>query len=273
MDISILVPAVQELFEAGITNSTHRVYKSGDKRYNEFCSNFRLTPYPVTETKLWYFVAYLFKGGLSAGTVKSYLAAVRHSQIARGLGNPHISEMPRLTYIVKGLKRKASNTNARPRFPMTSEILRAMKGVWQINSNRNKTSMLWAATCTCFFGFLRSGEVVVPSDSDYNPAVHLSFGDVSMDNATDPQFLKVTIASKTDPFHQGVRVYLGRTNTDLCQWQQCSATWSVGEQIMAPSSGTTEKGLSRGRDLSRMFVRPYKQWGSTRRNTLDIVSV
>ena len=104
------------------------------------------------ETKLSYFVAFLFKEGLTAGTVKSYLAAVRHSQTSRGLGNPHISEMPRLEYIVKGLKRKASNTNAQPRLPMTPEILRAMKGVWQINADRSKTSMLWAATCTCFSG-------------------------------------------------------------------------------------------------------------------------
>ena len=217
MDISILVPAVQELFEAGIANSTQRVYKAGDKRYNDFCNTFRLAPYPVTETQLSYFVAYLFKEGLSAATVKSYLAAVRHSQIARGLGNPHINEMPRLEYIVKGLKRKAINSNARPRLPMTPEILKAMKEVWRIDSDRNKATMLWAAACTCFFGFLRSGEVVVPSDSEYDATVHLSFGDVRLDNTTDPQFLEVTIkASKTDPFRQGVQVYLGRTNTDLC---------------------------------------------------------
>ena len=104
MDISILVPAVKELFKAGIENSTQRVYKSGDKRY-EFCNTFCLASYPVTETQLLYFVAYLFKEGLSAATLKSYLAAVRHSQIAWGLGNQHINEMLRLKYIVKGLKR------------------------------------------------------------------------------------------------------------------------------------------------------------------------
>ena len=77
--------------------------------------------------------------------------------------------------------------------------------------------MLWAAICTRFFRFLRSGEVVVPLDSEYDPAVHHSFGDVRMDSTTDLQFLEVAIkASKTDPFCQGVRVYLGRTNTDLC---------------------------------------------------------
>ena len=70
MDISILVPAVQELFEAGIANSKQRVYKSGDKRYNDFFNTLCLTPYPVTETQLSYFAAYLFKEGLSAATVK-----------------------------------------------------------------------------------------------------------------------------------------------------------------------------------------------------------
>ena len=70
MDISILVSAVQELFEAGIANSTPRVYKSGDKCYNDFCNTFCLAPYPVTETQLLYYEAYLFKEGLSAATVK-----------------------------------------------------------------------------------------------------------------------------------------------------------------------------------------------------------
>ena len=38
-----------------------------------------------------------------------------------------------------------------------------------------------------------------------------------MDNTSDPHYLQVNIkASKTDPFHQGVFVYLGRTNVDVC---------------------------------------------------------
>ena len=39
--------------------------------------------------------------------------------------------------------------------------------------------------CMCFFGFLQSGEVVVPSNSMYDPAVHLSHGDVWLDNAAN----------------------------------------------------------------------------------------
>ena len=69
----------------------------------------------------------------------------------------------------------------------------------------------------CFLGFLRSGEVVVPSDSAFDPSMHLAYGDVRADNTSSSQFLEVRIkASKTDPFRVGVAVYLGRTNCALC---------------------------------------------------------
>ena len=127
------------------------------------------------------------------GTFKSYLAAVRHSQIAQGLGNSCINEMPRLEYIMKGIKRKATNANPCTRLPVTPEILRAIRRVWQDDLDHSKTMMLWTAACMCFFGFLRSGKVVVPSDSGYDPSVHLSFGDVHLDSIIDPQFLEVRI--------------------------------------------------------------------------------
>ena len=77
--------------------------------------------------------------------------------------------------------------------------------------------MLWAAACICFFGFLRSGEVVVPSQSAYDSAVHLSIGDVRLENTTDPGYVQVQIkSSKTDPFRRGVFIYLGRGDSNLC---------------------------------------------------------
>ena len=62
-------------------------------------------PFPVCEDVLLRFVAYLYKEGLKAGTVKSYLAALRHSQMALGFGDPRIAAMVCLEYVVRGVKR------------------------------------------------------------------------------------------------------------------------------------------------------------------------
>ncbi len=56
----------------------------------------------MSEDSLCLFVAKLFRDGLSAGTVKSYLASVRHRSIAEGLGDPSRKSMHRLEYVVKG---------------------------------------------------------------------------------------------------------------------------------------------------------------------------
>ena len=77
--------------------------------------------------------------------------------------------------------------------------------------------MLWAIACMCFFGFLRMGEVVVPSAAAYDPDVHLSEADVKVDSRSKPSYIEVWIkASKTDVFRKGVTVYLGATGNDLC---------------------------------------------------------
>ncbi len=77
--------------------------------------------------------------------------------------------------------------------------------------------MLWAAASLCFFGFFRSGEITVPSETTYDEGAYLNFEDVTVDCLENPQLLKVRIkASKTDPFRMGVEVFVGRTNCRLC---------------------------------------------------------
>ena len=55
------------------------------------------------------------------------------------------------------------------------------------------------------------------SERDYDPTVHLCFGDVKLDSHESPSLLQVVIkCSKTDPYRQGVSLYIGATNTELC---------------------------------------------------------
>ena len=77
--------------------------------------------------------------------------------------------------------------------------------------------MLWAACCLGFFGFLRAGEMTVPSDTAYDAASHLSFNDLAVDIPGAPTVLRVHIKqSKTNPFRKGVHLFIGQTHSDLC---------------------------------------------------------
>ena len=63
-------------------------------------------------------------------------------------------------------------------------------------------------------GFLWSGEITIPNNSNYDPSSHLNSSDTSVDNFAMPSIIQVRIkASKTDPFRQGVNIHLGRTGS------------------------------------------------------------
>lgn len=117
----------------------------------------------------------------------------------------------------RGLSAIRGSNTPRPRLPITSNIKRALKRGWEMNGASFNNVMLWAAACCCFFGFPQSGEATIPSQSAYDPSVHLSLADVSLDLQTNPQIVSLRIkTSKTDQFRIGVNICLGRTNNDLC---------------------------------------------------------
>ncbi len=77
--------------------------------------------------------------------------------------------------------------------------------------------MLWAALCTGFFGFFRLGEIISPSPIRYDPHIHLTFDDIAVDSLVDTQCILVQVnQSKTDQYHVGATVSLGRSGQDLC---------------------------------------------------------
>ena len=73
-----------------------------------------------------------------------------------------------------------SGSGARERLPITSTMLRKLKGcglcpfMILIQSS-------YAQPAVCLFAFLRAGEMTTP-DEGYNPAVHLSYAGVALDD-------------------------------------------------------------------------------------------
>ena len=183
----------------------------------EFCGKTATVPLPATEKQLCRFIAYLREEGLRHQTVKSYLAAVRHMQISNDMGDPKIGSMPRLELVVRGMKREQAGQPTRTRLPITPEILKRIRQYWKGRQAEWDIVMLWAAMTLCFYGFLRVGEVVVPSDTEFDPSQHLEYVDVAVDDKRQPSFITVNIKqSKTDPFRRGVTIVIGRAMGPLC---------------------------------------------------------
>ena len=166
------------------------------------------------------FRAFLAEQKLKHRRIKAYLSGIRYLQIQKSLGNPFTSgAMPRLEYVLTGIKRveAQANTPTRVKFPITLDIMQNLRRAWTGSSEHPEGPMLWAAACVGFFGFLRAGEFTVFSTETYDPEVHLNLADLALDSHVEPTVARIRIKqSKTDPFRQGVDIFLGRTESAIC---------------------------------------------------------
>ena len=161
LDIKHLDALVSHYFRESLAPSTRRSYRSAKIRYLDFCTNTHIKPLPTTERNLCMFASYLAHTGIAHQTIKSYLSAIKHLQIEAGLGVPNISSMPVLEHVVRGIKKECSKSSpgSKPRLPITPGILMKLREVWEENATAFDNIMMWATCCTCYFGFLRSGEM------------------------------------------------------------------------------------------------------------------
>ena len=169
-----------------------------------------------------YFMSYLAKAGLQASSIKVYLAAIRHMQIARtGMELEH-SKMPKSKILqvascrirrMKALLPKQSLTC----LPIIPAILRKIKQVWSPRAQED-IIMLWAASALCFFVFFfHMGELTTPDDTNYCTQKHLSLGDIAIDSHCNPTVLRIFLkTSKADSELKGVHIFVRKTGDDLC---------------------------------------------------------
>ena len=118
------------------------------------------------------------KESLKHQTIKSYLDAVRHTQILAEWGDPLIHGMPLLEYVLRGVKSeqaKNPTSSQRIHLPITPAILRKVHHALENDRTNYDHVMLWVVYCTAFFGFLRSGEITVLLLAAYDPGAHLSY--------------------------------------------------------------------------------------------------
>ena len=128
--------------------------------------------------------------------------------------------MPQLKQLIRGVGvvRGKEGRTARKKRPITPPILLQIYGSRGDNQlNGRDWEMYWAASCTAFFGFMRAGELTVPTSQPFDASNHLSVADVSANHPSCLLVIHIKIkASKTDPFRRGVTVVLGASGKVLC---------------------------------------------------------
>ena len=192
---------MEELFRKGIAPTTERMYGVARRRYLRFCERYGRTPLPASERGLCQFVAFLAGEGLRHSSIKTYSAAVRQMQVEAGLGDPDMNVMAKLGQVVRGVQRLRAEQGKtqRRRKPMTVEVLEVLRASWSVSPGGVDAKMLWAAATLAYFGFMRSGELTIPSTGCFNLGTHLNWQDVATDSVTSPTVVKVRLkASKTD---------------------------------------------------------------------------
>ena len=104
VEIERLVNLARSFFAHALAPSTHRTYRSAQRRYTDFCGTSSLSPIPVTQSTLCLYVSSLAAQGVAHKSIKGYLSAIRHLQVDAIGTDPGISEMVTLSYILTGIK-------------------------------------------------------------------------------------------------------------------------------------------------------------------------
>ena len=190
------------------------------KKFTTFCLRYNVPdPFPVTEHLLCCFAAFMANEGLVPQSIKSYLSALRNTQLSLGLPDPREqSALPVLKRVQMGISRARLGRpqSSKVRLPITGQVLRRVKAELE-RSGEPERSVVWAVCCVAFFGFFRLGELLLPSRDAFNPRLHLAWGDVAVDNVRNPRMVRCHLKqSKTDQLGRGVDVVLERTGLELC---------------------------------------------------------
>ena len=164
-------------------------------------------------------MAHLGQQGLAISTIEVYLAGLRYFNL---LANPSEASpslhSPFLKLLLRGIQR--ANVVKKPalvRLPITRGILAKIRAALAVNPLEYDSVLTWAAACTGFFGFLRTGEFLTPDSGPWDPQVHLALADIALTNIQSQRAIILRIkASKTDQLRTGTTIVLGATKAEIC---------------------------------------------------------
>ena len=166
---------------------------------------------------------------------------------------------PRLELVLRCIKKKSGAK--RCRLPFTLEIMDKIRQVLFQHLKDPANIMMWAACCMAFFGFLRCSEFTLLAQGAFDPETRLSLAGVAVDSKIAPTVVQITTKQfKTDPFRQGVQLYLGQTGAPLCPVKAIVSYLDIRDAIPGPLFKlANNQGLTRqefAAQLTRILIMP-----------------
>ena len=208
--VSDLDETTDHLIQHALKSSTRATYSSAQRKFIQFCQEFKLVALPVVENTLIYYVSYLHERGLKGTSIQVYLSAIKSLHLHCGLPYPMFT--PRLNLALRGAKVLSSPPLRK--LPITFSLL--CKLINNMSYHPDEL-LLQVAMAVAFFGCLRCGELCVPDHVSFDPLQHLCFKDLKFFH-NEHMFSLFLRKSKTDKFSNGVEVYVGCSSHVICAY-------------------------------------------------------
>jgi hypothetical protein len=213
--------------ESALKSNTHKTYSSAQTRFLNFCSQYSLSPMPVSEDVLLLYISFLFEQGLTASTIRVYLAAIRSLHIFSNEVYP--THLFRVKLALKGASRNTPAPNRK--LPITYQILKQLLVHSAVRSDR---TLLESVMTLAFFGCLRLSECCVSDGQAFNHNIHLCLSDIQFDT-TKQQLSLFLKRSKTDLLNTGVTIYIGCSgDPKCCAYCSMKKYLSIREFVIKP---------------------------------------
>ena len=194
-----------------LTHNTHRTYQTAMRSFVTFCAQVGLHPFPLSEVNLIFYVTAVARR-LTYNTIKTYLVGLQTYSCMMG-DTASLSNMHRLYYIMRGIRRVQSQTHRSRRAPITIQHLDSLYEYVDSLFSLFNAHMLRAAFSISFFALLRVSEYTSTWTHTFDATQTLLRSDILI---SPPMVIVHIKQSKVDVFRVGCRLRVAATGTRHC---------------------------------------------------------
>ena len=211
---------------AGLAKSTWSAYNTGMKMFQNCCTEKGLAPdFPLKDEVIITFVAWLLDRNLSASTISTYVASLRHLHMTNGHSVTTLRSAT-VDLLIEGRKhldaiKKREGKNA-DRLPVTPTVMRLLKKLIKESAmDKHDKATIWAIATTGFAGALRMHEILARNESYFDPHFTLLKEDLKLTSANsegkDIEILQIKVkCEKKDRVGVNCIIDIYESGGELC---------------------------------------------------------